>query len=249
MIVIFGACLKMLEQTEQINVKEFATNVLKEYLIEGKDIVKSLTDVSGTTIEEIITYIINDIFVTHGSKLSITKLDAIKRLEGLGIDIAKFTLKDGSTLLQAVDSEDEIKYLIEKGADINVKDKLGNSILANILKSDMYGFEMVKYLVEHGAKIDDRNECGETPLMMIQIGKHSNECLNIVKYLIEKGADIEARDDKYYSIIEHVINSINYNFCIHDIKKTVIDEVNELIPKINIANEISKHISDEISRK
>ena len=54
----------------------------------------------------------------------------------------------------------QVKYLIEKGADVNAKDNEGNTAL---IKSSRKGYlEVVKCLIEKGADINTKNNCGIT---------------------------------------------------------------------------------------
>ena len=54
-----------------------------------------------------------------------------------------------------------LKKLISRGADINRKDRLGNTALHYAVVSD--NFEIVKYLIEAGASILIRDRKGRTP--------------------------------------------------------------------------------------
>lgn len=92
------------------------------------------------------------------------------------------------------------KLLISKGADVNVKDKNGNTALAycsdygyiivaknaDVNVKDKYGYiKIAKFFVENGADINHRNKDGITALE--QATKNSN--FELAKFLIENGAD------------------------------------------------------------
>lgn len=92
------------------------------------------------------------------------------------------------------------KLLISKGADVNVKDKNGNTALAycsnygyiivaknaDVNVKDKYGYiKIAKFLVENGADINHRNKDGITALE--QATKNSN--FELAKFLIENGAN------------------------------------------------------------
>ena len=82
---------------------------------------------------------------------------------------------------------DIAKYLIENGADVNVKNIEGEAILHRAVENTNY--EMVKLLVENGANVNIRiGENGPTPLHMA-VEKRAFE---IVKLLVEHGADLNA---------------------------------------------------------
>ena len=65
-----------------------------------------------------------------------------------------------------------VKYLVEHGADINAKDKSGNTALM-IASKDM-NLEMVKYLVEHGADVNAKNAEGKTALYFVYKEENSS---------------------------------------------------------------------------
>jgi ankyrin repeat protein len=75
------------------------------------------------------------------------------------------------------------------GADINVKDVYGNSVL--IWTFTWRKMNSVRYLIEHGADLDITGEEGST---VLKIGSYAGR-FEDVKYLIAKGANINARDN------------------------------------------------------
>ena len=81
-----------------------------------------------------------------------------------------------------------VKYLVEKGADINVKDMWGETSLHYACRKGH--LEVVKYLVEKGEGIHAKNKYGNIPLYLACQHGH----LEVVKYLVEKGADVNAKN-------------------------------------------------------
>ena len=72
-----------------------------------------------------------------------------------------------------------VEYLIEKGADVNAKNK-DNCTALHFAKT----LEVAKTLVEHGADIESVNDFGNTPLILqSRLGR-----VDIVKYLLSVGA-------------------------------------------------------------
>ena len=82
-----------------------------------------------------------------------------------------------------------IQLLVEKGADINAMDKQQSTVLH--WTADRAGtHESVKYLVEHGAKTDLIDQFGCTPLHLAAYGGEPES----VNYLAEHGGDLEQQD-------------------------------------------------------
>lgn len=83
-------------------------------------------------------------------------------------------------------SHDLVPVFIEKGADVNHADNLGNTPL--MLCS---GMENLKALVKAGADVNARNKDGNTPLHFVLDRNSSQEAA----YLIKKGADFNVANN------------------------------------------------------
>jgi len=84
-----------------------------------------------------------------------------------------------------------LKYLIEKGADINERDNEGKTALMEAVGS--YGeqrIQAIKMLLKNGAKVDEASGKGETALIMAA-KRHDAET---VRLLLEKGSGVSAAD-------------------------------------------------------
>ncbi|XP_028418537.1 uncharacterized protein LOC114543951 [Dendronephthya gigantea] len=81
-----------------------------------------------------------------------------------------------------------VKYLVEKGADVNGWGTDGWTVLhSSVTKGKL---EIIKYLVKKGADVNGKNTNGQTVL-------HSavtEGTLEIVKYLVKKGADVNCKN-------------------------------------------------------
>lgn len=83
---------------------------------------------------------------------------------------------------------DEVRKALEKGADVNAKDKYSNTAL---MKAAVKGHsDIVELLIEEGADTDAKDVFDETALFNAVLKGH----FHIVKLLIENGADVNVKD-------------------------------------------------------
>jgi ankyrin repeat protein len=91
--------------------------------------------------------------------------------------------------------EDIVKFLLEKGADVNLIDELGNTPLMNAVSSSSYiGRETIKILLEAGSNKDVQNKEGKTALMLAVIESHKSA--DEVDLLVKAGADVNKQDQE-----------------------------------------------------
>ena len=77
-----------------------------------------------------------------------------------------------------------VKFLLEKGANVNIIDNYGNTPL--LWAIDKKHLEMVKLLIENGANLNVENNIGGTPLHIAVDKEH----VGIARLLIINGVDI-----------------------------------------------------------
>jgi hypothetical protein len=85
--------------------------------------------------------------------------------------------------------EKAVRYLLDHGANINLKDKLGRTALH--LTVWPAHAEVLKLLLEKGAKISIQDNQGNTPLHVAVLRQNEE----ITKILLEKGAPIDIRNN------------------------------------------------------
>ena len=64
---------------------------------------------------------------------------------------------------------DSLKVMVEKGADVNAANKIGDTALHGAASRRLEN--VVRFLVEHGARVDVKNQAGETPLALALSGR------------------------------------------------------------------------------
>jgi len=109
---------------------------------------------------------------------------------------------------------DIVKYLIEKGANVNTRYKNGwatTALITACSKDGQIYLEIVKYLIDNGADIELTDNDQETALMWAS----RFNCLSIAKCLIENGANLEKKDKGgatalYYAVQYNCIEMIQY---------------------------------------
>ena len=100
------------------------------------------------------------------------------------------------------------KYLIEKGADVNIKTKGYNG---TPLIAASWNIELCKYLIEEkraDVNIKSEGYNATTPLIATCFSGNIEVC----KYLIEKGANVNINTDWYLPLIA-ACNSKNIELC------------------------------------
>lgn len=92
------------------------------------------------------------------------------------------------------DNPELVKLLIEKGADVNAKDKDGYTALMRAIKKGY--LEIARALINNNADVNVKSNDGFTPLMQA-IKRHYLEAayLDLIKLLIESKADLNTQDN------------------------------------------------------
>ena len=102
--------------------------------------------------------------------------------DGNGTPSVLIAMKKGYTVIA--------KILINAGADINAKDKMGITLLMIACgKSSQSYKEIAELLINKGALINEHDRLGYTPLLLSLSGGSAD----IAELLIEKGADVHAQ--------------------------------------------------------
>jgi ankyrin repeat protein len=95
-----------------------------------------------------------------------------------------------------------IRALVQAGADVNARDKNGETVLMYAVMGEDVNLEVVKILVQAGADVNARDERGTTVLMCANQGIATKE--EVLDILLKAGADVNARDKDGATILMQV---------------------------------------------
>ena len=88
-------------------------------------------------------------------------------LNGFNLDVVN--AKGQTALMFACDHNDidTIKKLVENGANVNIRDDIGNTALHHVVKQSFSMPKVAKFLIDSGANINEKNNDGQTPLDIV----------------------------------------------------------------------------------
>jgi len=89
------------------------------------------------------------------------------------------------------------RLLIEKGANVNAKNKYGITPLLELCKSyrtDKLMLRIVRILIGSGADVNAVDDYRKSPLHFLCENEKNDNLKDIFKLLIEKGADVNAKN-------------------------------------------------------
>jgi len=98
--------------------------------------------------------------------------------------------------------------LIDRGIDVSIRDKDGQSILDSIISFYEPGIEdLLDLLLEHGLKVDEKDDKGQTPLARLSVGcwHYPEGKSRLAECLLRHGADINAHDNNGRSVLNHCV--------------------------------------------
>ena len=108
--------------------------------------------------------------------------DRKRNLFSIGSEVAYPLSRAGRTPLYYARATGMVQFLLEHGAEVDVRDKTGRTPLHGV-----HDKEIAQMLLEHGADVNARNKEGRTPL-------HETYYEEVAQVLLEHGADVNARN-------------------------------------------------------
>lgn len=108
-----------------------------------------------------------------------------------GANVDAYDAKGKAPLHYAVGvDKDNVQFLLDKGANFDIKDEMGNTPLLELQNSTGFKFTTTKMLVDRGADLTATNSKGDTPLLGMA------RCLDhrAMTYLLESGAPADTKN-------------------------------------------------------
>jgi ankyrin repeat protein len=139
--------------------------------------------------------------------------------------------------LKNYDSDDNIKLLIEKVADINAINKAGETLLMIALDNNA-SYNIIKLLIEKRINVNAKDKKDITVLMFALVNNASEQ---IIKLLIEKEVDVNAKDIYDRTVLEHAIETV-VELEEEDYSEKNIALIIEKVTNINAKNKDGKTI-------
>jgi ankyrin repeat protein len=159
-------------------------------------------------------------------KISSILIEAIKagKINEVNINLQDTT---GNTVLMWYsishgnnNSKDNIRLLLNNGADPNIQNKLGYTAL---MYASIYNNQVVELLLNNGAEINMQNNDGETAIMMAAYAGISrgdnNARMNIVRLLLDNGAEINIKNKDGKDVLQILDKKIKESYSIINLIK------------------------------
>jgi ankyrin repeat protein len=102
---------------------------------------------------------------------------------------------------------DLIKVLLDQGADINVTDTRGRTVLFELVSRECFSIESIQFLLDHGADINAKDHLGRTSLHILVAGWPSPPQRRIIRFLINRGINVNATNDRGESALQLMFQS------------------------------------------
>ena len=144
------------------------------------------------------------LFASKGMRNTPNTLETYQFLEYLGV-AANVIGDNGRNPLHSIaygsDNLEIFTYFIEKGVDVNLQDKGGDSPFMNAANSN--NLKVVKFLSTYAKDLNIKDENGRSALAMA-VNRNAPE---VVDFLLKKGADVQTKDADGNTLAFYLLNT------------------------------------------
>lgn len=125
-----------------------------------------------------------------------------------GADIDAFNSYGETALISAAsyDDIDAMEYLIEKGADLEIKENGYSGDTALIVAAQSWETEAMELLIAHGANVNAQNNYGDTALLSI----YHEGGYEMAELLLQNGADVNIKNNEGFTVLMQVAGLSGY---------------------------------------
>jgi len=146
------------------------------------------------------------LYASMGTRGSEYTMETFKYLESLGIKpnvVGDYNRNPLHRIAYNSDNVDLFKYFMDKGVDVNLQDKGGDSPFMNAANSN--SLEIVKLLYPKVSTINAQDENGRSALTMAV----NRNKVAVVDFLLKNGADASITDSKGNTLAYYLLNNWN----------------------------------------
>jgi biopolymer transport protein ExbD len=161
---------------------------------ESEPNIEMTLDVNSSTFTGVVVFNWSEIPIFNS--ISQNDVEVIKNYIALGKNVNLKIKSNGKTMLHvAVESDnlEIVKLLIDAGASINAKDKIGRTPIMLIDLSEENSSGIIKLLIGKGANLNIQNKDEDNQTLLMSACDDDN--LEIVKLLLESGANPNLKDN------------------------------------------------------
>ena len=98
--------------------------------------------------------------------------------------------KDSALMLASINSKVlAVKILVERGADVNIRNREGETALSKACRTMANNYDVVELLVDSGSDVNNRDNYGCNPLIWASLWARDRKD-KIIEKLLENGADV-----------------------------------------------------------
>jgi len=146
-----------------------------------------------------------------GAEVTNTNLEALKQRHTIDMKTATVESRDGNVGLAFIFARtgqvDQLKFVLDCGADISGKDKEGATPLHWAAEEGKV--DVCELLLKGGAEIDEKDARGNTPLHNAALHGHMNLC----EFLLNSGANIDEKSTDGYTPLHYAAGIGHMNVC------------------------------------